>query len=191
VSGDDDRPVEDPAEDQVEGSTSDGATAATGPELARAALARAKEQARARGVASRAAGRPDRRRRQPARPAPDGGGDPTPFGAAIRELMAVRGWEQTERVAAVMGRWEQLVGPDIAAHCRPESLRDGELVLVAESTAWATQLRLLARTMTERLAAELGPGLVRRIRVHGPTAPSWQKGPRRVTGGRGPRDTYG
>ncbi|MFL6138941.1 MAG: DUF721 domain-containing protein [Frankiaceae bacterium] len=159
----------------------------SGADLARAALARAKEQARARGLR---AGRPERRRQQAPRPAP-GGGDPTPFGAAIRELMAARGWEQTERVAAVMGRWEQIVGPDIAAHCRPESLRDGELVLVAESTAWATQLRLLARTMTECLAAELGPGLVQRIRVHGPTAPSWQKGPRRVTGGRGPRDTYG
>jgi predicted nucleic acid-binding Zn ribbon protein len=138
-----------------------------------------------------AASRPGRRRRPAPQAAPGEARDPTPFGAAIRELLAARGWEQTERVAAVMGRWEQIVGPDIAAHCRPESLHEGELVLVAESTAWATQLRLLTRTMLQRLAAELGPGLVTKVRVHGPTAPSWQKGPRRVTGGRGPRDTYG
>ncbi|EBV8528738.1 DUF721 domain-containing protein, partial [Streptococcus agalactiae] len=37
----------------------------------------------------------------------------------------------------------------------------------------------------------LGPGVVTRIEVAGPQAPSWRKGPRTVRGGRGPRDTYG
>jgi predicted nucleic acid-binding Zn ribbon protein len=89
-----------------------------------------------------------------------------------------------------MGRWEQIVGADIASHAQPSSLRDGELVLVAESTAWATQLRLLAGRLQARLTAEVGSGVVTRIRVHGPSAPSWRRGPRRVAG-RGPRDTYG
>lgn len=90
-----------------------------------------------------------------------------------------------------MGRWEQIVGPDIAARCRPERLDgDGTLHLVAESTAWATQLRLLARTITARLDAEVGAGVVQRLRVHGPLTPDWRHGPRRVIG-RGPRDTYG
>ena len=160
-----------------------------GPDLARAALARAKEQAKARGLA---VGASPARRRRPARGRRDDDArDPTLFGAAIRELMAVRGWERTEKVASVMGRWDVLVGADVAQHCRPESLRDGELVLVAESTAWATQLQLLSRTLLDRLSAELGPGVVTKIRVHGPTAPSWRSGPRRVSGGRGPRDTYG
>jgi creatinine amidohydrolase/Fe(II)-dependent formamide hydrolase-like protein len=44
--------------------------------------------------------------------------------------------------------------------------------------------------LLDRLAADLGPDVVRRIRVHGPTAPDWRHGPLRVTG-RGPRDTYG
>lgn len=95
------------------------------------------------------------------------------------------------QAGSVVGRWEALVGPELAAHCRPERLVDGELVLVAESTAWATQLRLLAPAVLARLATELGAGVVRSLRVHGPTAPDWQSGPRRVTGGRGPRDTYG
>ena len=92
--------------------------------------------------------------------------------------------------AAVLARWEALVGDEIAAHCRPVSLRDGELTLAAESTAWATQLRLLAPRLLGRIQAELGPEVVRRVRVHGPTAPTWTAGPRRVAG-RGPRDTYG
>lgn len=116
--------------------------------------------------------------------------DPALLGSLVKGLIQDRGWEETAASAGVVGRWDQIVGAEIAAHCRPTSLRDGELVLVAESTAWATQLRLLSGRIRGRLAAEVGPDVVRTIRVHGPTAPSWRKGPRRVAG-RGPRDTYG
>jgi predicted nucleic acid-binding Zn ribbon protein len=105
-------------------------------------------------------------------------------------LVANAGWDVTIRAATVMGAWERLVGADIAAHCRPAKLDSGELTLVAESTAWATQLRLLSRQLLDRLAADLGSGVVTRLRVYGPAAPSWRHGPRRVAG-RGPRDTYG
>jgi predicted nucleic acid-binding Zn ribbon protein len=86
--------------------------------------------------------------------------------------------------------WDAVVGPEIAAHCRPVKLENGELTLEAESTAWATQLRLLTGKLMARLAAEVGTGVVTRLHVHGPVAPSWSKGPKRVRG-RGPRDTYG
>jgi predicted nucleic acid-binding Zn ribbon protein len=90
----------------------------------------------------------------------------------------------------LLPRWEQIVGADIAAHCRPERLEDGELSCVAESTAWATQLRLMSAQLLSRIAAEVGPDVVQRLRVRGPTAPDWRHGPLRVVG-RGPRDTYG
>jgi predicted nucleic acid-binding Zn ribbon protein len=41
-----------------------------------------------------------------------------------------------------------------------------------------------------RIADGVGPGVVTKLNVHGPVAPSWAKGPKRVRG-RGPRDTYG
>lgn len=156
---------------------------------ARAALDRAKSDARRRGARSgsgpsRAA--PDRVAAD--RAAPDG---PEPFGTAIRRLVDERGWAATVQAGSVFGRWDALVGAELAAHCRPERLLDGELVLVAESTAWASQVRLLAPAVLARLAAELGAGVVRSLRVHGPTTPDWQSGRLRVTGGRGPRDTYG
>jgi predicted nucleic acid-binding Zn ribbon protein len=69
-------------------------------------------------------------------------------------------------------------------------LRHGELVLEAESTAWATQLRLLSRSILARISAELGPDVVRKLVVRGPTAPDWRHGRLRVKGP-GPRDTYG
>jgi predicted nucleic acid-binding Zn ribbon protein len=102
----------------------------------------------------------------------------------------VRGWQRPTAEARIFGTWEALVGPELAAHCRPVKLADGELTIEAESTAWATQLRGLSGRMLARLGGALGREVVRRIHVHGPVAPSWGRGPKRVRG-RGPRDTYG
>lgn len=101
-----------------------------------------------------------------------------------------RGWSSRLTDATVLGRWPQIAGPEIASRCVPMSLHDGELVLQAESTAWATQLRQLQRQILAKIAAAVGDGVVRRVKVVGPQGPSWRHGPRHVKG-RGPRDTYG
>jgi predicted nucleic acid-binding Zn ribbon protein len=166
----------------------DGGAARSVPDLGRSALAAAQSAARRRGaqVGRRAA---SRRRSGYSGSGPDDR-DPQPLGALAKRLVNDRGWEKPVTDAAVLSRWEAIVGPEVASHCRPESLREGELVLAAESTAWATQLRLLVPRLMTLITAELGKGVVKRIRVHGPTAPDWRRGPLRVDG-RGPRDTYG
>jgi predicted nucleic acid-binding Zn ribbon protein len=105
--------------------------------------------------------------------------------------LADRGWERPLAEARVFSDWPAIVGADVAAHCRPSALRDGELRIGAESTAWATQLRLLAGTLLARIVSELGPDVVTRVIITGPVGPSWKHGPRSVPGARGPRDTYG
>ena len=92
--------------------------------------------------------------------------------------------------ARVFAQWGRLVGEDVAEHAQPVALKDGELTVRASSTAWATQLRLLQGKLLHKIAAGVGNGVVKRMRIQGPTAPSWRKGPRHVPG-RGPRDTYG
>ena len=94
-------------------------------------------------------------------------------------------------VGSVMGRWPQIVGPDIADHVEPQSFTDGVLTLRADSTAWATQMRLLTSSVLARVEEEIGVGSVTELRVLGPSAPSWRKGSRRSPDSRGPRDTYG
>jgi predicted nucleic acid-binding Zn ribbon protein len=116
--------------------------------------------------------------------------DPAALEESLTSLVHERKWADTLRTAGIPARWEEIVGAEIAAHCRPSALHDGELTVVAESTAWATNLTLMSRQLIERIAAEVGPDVVRRLRVHGPSAPDWRHGPLRVTG-RGPRDTYG
>ncbi len=168
----------------------------SGPELARAAL----EAARAR----REAARPRRRSTEGAGDGAAGGGrrprgysgpgpdprDPQSLASVLARLVKTRGWQRPTAEATVFGAWERVVGADVAAHCRPVKLEDGELTVEAESTAWATQLRLLAGKLLRRIAAEIGDGFVTKLHIHGPAAPSWNRGPRRVRG-RGPRDTYG
>ena len=61
----------------------------------------------------------------------------------------------------------------------------------AASTSWAVELRLLSGSLLARIAEETGPDVVTELQILGPTAPTWRHGRRGVTGGRGPRDTYG
>ena len=156
-------------------------------DIARAALeaARAASAARPQPTRRRIAG--PRRTWTGPRPGAD---DPQPLGRLVDSLVTEQDWSQHTRVGSVFGRWEALVGPEISAHCAPQTLTEGELLVVAESTAWATQLRLLAPSILAKLHAQVGGDVVTRLRVVGPTAPSWKKGPRSVRG-RGPRDTYG
>jgi predicted nucleic acid-binding Zn ribbon protein len=160
-----------------------------GPELARAVL----DAARVRRVQTRRtySGRPGegRRLRGYSGPGPDPR-DPQPFGSVLANLMKLRGWQQPAAEARLFGMWETVVGPELAAHSRPVKLVDGELTVEAESTAWATQLKLLTGKLMVRISDNVGRGVVKKLNVHGPVAPSWAKGPKRVMG-RGPRDTYG
>lgn len=117
--------------------------------------------------------------------------DPQTLSSTLGRLVDDHGWDLSLRVHGVFGRWEEIVGDDIAAHCSPETFRDGDLVVRTSSTAWATQLKLLAPDLVRRLNEELGHGTVTRIQVRGPHGPTWKKGPRSVRDGRGPRDTYG
>jgi predicted nucleic acid-binding Zn ribbon protein len=163
--------------------------ARSGVDVAREALAAARAEARRRGSAprgkTRRAGGTGRR----AGAGPDDR-DPQPLGAAIERLLAERGWETPVAIGGVTGRWDEIVGAEIAGHCRPEGYDDGVLVVVADSSAWATQVRLLAPTLVRRLNEDLGDGTVRRVDVRGPASPSWKRG-RLSVRGRGPRDTYG
>lgn len=162
----------------------------TGLDLARAVT---------RATAGAGTPAPRRRRAAPGARAPRGkvsgarpdDRDPQLLDSTVDRLVADRGWELDLRVQGVFARWDQIVGPDVAGHSRPESFADGRLVVRTESTAWATQLKLLAATVVRRLNEELGDGTVTALDVLGPQGPSWKKGRRSVRDGRGPRDTYG
>ena len=168
----------------------------TGRDLAHAALEAAKAKAKERGVppgyrrrAAGGGGGQNPRRRRWSGPGADPR-DPQPLGRLVSRLVTDRGWNESVTTARVFAQWGRLVGEDVAEHAQPVALKDGELTVRASSTAWATQLRLLQGKLLAKIAAGVGNGVVKRMRIQGPMAPSWRKGPRHVPG-RGPRDTYG
>jgi predicted nucleic acid-binding Zn ribbon protein len=197
----DDAPDDDVPDDAASGdaalddSGSNHLEADTADTAAASALARAREAARAKGL--RPGSRPRRSRKgQPGdgsgRNGRDGrdGRDPSLLGDQMDRLLLDRGWNIDVAIGSVMGRWSAIVGTEVAAHCTPVTFSDGVLTVRAESTAWATQLRLMSSTILGRLETEVGKDAVTELRVQGPGAPSWSRGFRKSTGP-GPRDTYG
>ena len=157
----------------------------------------ARSIARSLAGSKRPARKPTRPGQRPRRTDPKASGahaddrDPQLLDSTIGRLIAHQGWGTDVRVHGVFSRWEHLVGPEVAQHCHPEAFAEGKLTVRTDSTAWATQMRLLAPTALRRLNEELGDGTVTLIDVKGPSGPTWRKGPRSVRDGRGPRDTYG
>jgi predicted nucleic acid-binding Zn ribbon protein len=166
-----------------------------GMDLVRRTLEEARGAARIQGKdVGHGRGSPHRRvagssRRRWSGPGPDSR-DPQPLGAATRDLARSRGWAARVAEGSVLGRWAGVVGEQIAAHATPTSLTDGVLTISAESTAWATQLRMVQAQLLAKIAAAVGDGVVNSLKVVGPVAPSWRKGAYHIAG-RGPRDTYG
>ncbi len=134
-----------------------------------------------------------RKPRQTRRGASDRGpkGDPTPLGEALDGLIQEQGWSTEVSVHALLGRWSSLVGDAVAQHSVPESFLAGVVTVRTDSTAWASQLRLMTPQLLAKLNEALGQGTIKRITVKGPDAPSWKHGIRSVRDGLGPRDTYG
>ncbi|MEY4972181.1 MAG: hypothetical protein RL399_138 [Actinomycetota bacterium] len=128
------------------------------------------------------------------RPRPERGqgpGDPTLVGNILDELVKDREWDSGLAEGNLFATWEKIVGGDVASHTEPISLLDGKLLVRCSSTAWATQLTLAQRDIVATIQASAPGALVEAVTFIGPQAPSWKKGLRSISNGRGPRDTYG
>lgn len=118
------------------------------------------------------------------------GRDPRGLGDVIDNLTTRLGWDSPLAQHELLSNWSQLSGDETAKHSEPVSITDRVLVVQCESTAWATQLRLMRHELLVKIAERYPDAGVDSIRFQGPGAPSWKRGPRSIPG-RGPRDTYG
>ena len=110
--------------------------------------------------------------------------DPQPLGAATRDLAKTRGWSARVAEGTVFGRWPWWsVSRSPSTRHRPRCAR--ALTVSAESTAWATQLRMVQAQLLAKIAAAVGDGVVTSLKIVGPVAPSWRKGRYHIAG-RGP-----
>lgn len=112
------------------------------------------------------------------------------MGQIVGKEIAQRGWQHDLASGWVGGHWESLVGEQIAEHTKVDMVKDGKVFITCTSTAWATNLKYMQSTILSEIAKQVGPGVITELKIFGPRAPSWRKGPLHVKG-RGPRDTYG
>jgi len=149
----------------------------SGVDLARVALQQARLAARNSGGEARA----PRRRRATA--VKRDGREPSGFAAVLQGLMADRAWELPAAGGSVLDRW-----PDIAAAVAPQlphhvaavafHPETGQLDLRPDSSAYATQLRLITARIVATANSTVGTDAIRTVRVLPPgTAPTPRTAP--------------
>lgn len=132
-----------------------------------------------------------RARREPGSSTPFGTGrDPRGIEEVLDALTARLGWNSSLARSELLDSWAELVGEETAAHSVPAGIDEGVLTVSCDSTAWATQLRLMRTQIVSRIVERYPDAGIEALRFNGPGVPSWKRGPRSVPG-RGPRDTYG
>lgn len=72
------------------------------------------------------------------------------LGSRLREQLAVRAWGE-------------IAGRVVASHTRAEVVRDGVLMVAADTPAWANELHMRRGELLARLAAQVGEGVIRDI----------------------------
>lgn len=90
---------------------------------------------------------------------------PSALAGELAKLSRRPGWGERLGAARVWAAWDDMVGPELAAHCEPVRLAGKVLVVRADSPPWATQLRYLTGQLIGRAESALGPGSVREVRV--------------------------
>ena len=86
----------------------------------------------------------------------DGPRDPVSISNSLDGVVrSLRGPDRST-VSGVFGKWDDAVGPQVAAHVRPVKLDEGVLVVEVDDPAWATQVKFLSGVVIERLAEVAG-----------------------------------
>jgi predicted nucleic acid-binding Zn ribbon protein len=72
--------------------------------------------------------------------------------AAVRRIAP----QGADEFGAIFGRWEEMVGPALAAHVRPIRATEDTLVVAADHPAWATQVRSLSAVLLSQIGERAG-----------------------------------
>ena len=94
-----------------------------------------------------------------------GADGPRRLGSTFDRLLAHIEAPSVDVLKAVFVQWPEIVGPDVAAHARPSAI-DGEvLVVVADDTTWASQLRWLEPQLIEKIREVSGSDRIKSVKL--------------------------
>jgi predicted nucleic acid-binding Zn ribbon protein len=95
--------------------------------------------------------------------------DPLLIGDALTEFVDNVGWQQPKALAQLHTQFADVIGAETAAHVVIEKYENQELVLRADSTSWATQLKYLTPVLLEKLQAAVPELGITSVKVLAPT----------------------
>jgi hypothetical protein len=75
----------------------------------------------------------------------------------IEKILNERGWGAKLKEYRVFSLWAKAVGPGIARHSQPASIRGRRLTVIVDSSAWMQQLSLLKPEIIAKVNDRLGP----------------------------------
>jgi len=91
--------------------------------------------------------------------------EPSPLRSLLAGAATRFGLDDGAAVGSVWGKWNDIVGPDVAAHAEPTSLRSGVLRVRADSPVWAHEIGYLAEEIKSRVNALLDRAAVEEVRI--------------------------
>ena len=71
----------------------------------------------------------------------------------------------TSVVTSIFTEWEEIVGETIAAHARPQRIKNGELVLEVDDPAWASELEWLGEEIVRKISLAVETEEITKIKV--------------------------
>ena len=90
---------------------------------------------------------------------------PQPLDDLLPGVVEERGWGDRLEASAVVARWEEIAGPELAQRCQAVRVAGGTLVVRATDQTWATQLRYMTSQLVDRANEVLGRDVVKRIQI--------------------------
>lgn len=89
---------------------------------------------------------------------------PRSLGDGLRSLVARIDKNNGVLTARILEAWDQLMGPEIAAHTRVERVDKREITVAVDSAVWANELQAISGELLGRLESVLGKGTVQEMR---------------------------
>ncbi|HEY8492278.1 MAG TPA: DUF721 domain-containing protein [Myxococcota bacterium] len=91
--------------------------------------------------------------------------EPRRVGDLVGVVLDDLGIAGASAVLRIAERWEAIVGPEVARHCRPERLVGTVLEATVDTSVWCQQLQLQRPALLAALRRELGPAAPTDLRL--------------------------
>jgi predicted nucleic acid-binding Zn ribbon protein len=84
--------------------------------------------------------------------------DPGPrrIGNALDRLLGSMRAPSVDVLNSVFSRWEEIVGPDLAAHTQPAAIHGDQLVVSVDDPTWASEFQWLEAEVLKRVCEVSG-----------------------------------